>query len=157
MDVKWIYWLAGLLDGEGWFGFQSTPHINISQVDLDIVEKAKSIFGNCPPIKTYHSNNPKHKTKYVLTVNGKLAISWMMTVYPLMSVRRKSQIRNVIIQWKQMTGHLGPGAEISRNNLKNAVQSKRNITLIKALANHRNISFEEAAKELEELKNSSIN
>lgn len=100
MDIKHIYWLAALLDGEGWFGYQVSPCITISQIDLDIVEKAKNIIGDCPPIKTYHSNNPKHKTHYTLTIHGIRSISWMMTVYSLMSVRRKSQIRDVISKWR---------------------------------------------------------
>lgn len=132
-----IYWLAGLLDGEGWFGFQATPHINISQTDLDIVEKAKSIFGNCPPIKTYHSERANRKTKYVLTVNGNLAISWMMTIYPIMSIRRKSQIRNVIEKWKLM---IGISLETRQKNMAKA-------NMVRVLAIAKNISLEEA-KEL---------
>lgn len=34
-------------------------------------------------------------------VNGANAIAWMMTIYKLMSVRRKSKIKEIINKWKQ--------------------------------------------------------
>lgn len=143
INIKQIYWLAGLLDGEAWFGWQATPHITIGQTDLDLVERVKSIIGNCPPIKTYYSDNEKHKTKYRLTINGSLAIQWMMTIYSLMCVRRKSQIRTVIERWKLMPG---TGNVQTESRLKAAKENIAKVNAIKQISKFKKISLEEASK-----------
>lgn len=95
-----IYWLAGFLDGEGSFQNANTPLISINQTDLDLVERVKQIT-NCSNSIGITEANGNRKTLYYFTITGMSAIQWMMTIYPIMSVRRKSQIREIIATWKQ--------------------------------------------------------
>ena len=132
MDTGDIKYLAGLLEGEGYFGIASTPRIQLKMTDEDIVSKARSLMS--PESKIYiHSHaNIKHSTNYTLTINGQLSIEWMMTLYSLMGRRRKEQIREVIHKWK-----LRPGYKHGRLNA-----DKHNLIL--RLAKHEKISFAEA-------------
>jgi hypothetical protein len=102
MNINQIYWLSAFLDGEGYFTFNTTPVITISQTDLDLVIRVKEITKASSSIGTSERSkfNSNHKDAYILTISGMTAIQWMMTIYSLMSVRRKAEIRNVIERWK---------------------------------------------------------
>lgn len=98
-----IYYIAGLLEGEGCFGFYNNcPSIQISMTDLDRIRKAKVILdiNNRNVIRTQLSKSYKHKNRYALSVSGDIAIQWMMTIYSLMGDRRKAKIKEIIEQWK---------------------------------------------------------
>src|SRR5437867_12970466 len=101
--VKDIIWLAGLLEGEGWFGFNQSPRITINMTDLDVIERVRKIFRTNNKITTQNKAR-NYKTSYYLSIFGDQAIQWMMTIYVLMGIRRQSQIREVIIKWKEMSG-----------------------------------------------------
>jgi hypothetical protein len=105
MEINKIYWLAGILDGEGCFRFNGTPHIQLLMTDLDIVERVRSITGTISQIYS-RDRSDNLKRQYHLHINGKKAIEWMMTLYPIMSVRRKEKIREVISQWKDMRNRI---------------------------------------------------
>lgn len=111
IPVKDIAWLAGFLEGEGSFGWYrhsnrgySIANIQVSSTDLDVVQKAAVLFGvkargpynnsrlgfapeNCKPI-------------YKTSVGGKLAIQWLMTLYPFMGARRRERFREILNHWK---------------------------------------------------------
>ena len=95
-----IYWLAGLLEGEGCFYARESnpqPRIILGMTDLDTVSRAKSILGKSGLSPVPRAGN---KTMYYLTVCGKPAIGWMMTLYSLMGSRRRSKIRDIISRWR---------------------------------------------------------
>ena len=104
MNVKItdIHYIAGLLDGEGCFGFYNNcPSIQITMTDLDTVEKARLI------LDVNRTNKIRMQTKgqgrqdqYALSVSGNVAIQWMMTIYSLLSIRRKAKVRDIIEKWK---------------------------------------------------------
>jgi len=96
-----IYWLAGFLDGEGYFGYQHGNIITISQTDLDLVERTKKIMKTNSSIKLTKAKKDNHQDKYTLTVSGTLAVQWMMTLYSIMSLRRKIRIRETLNYWKE--------------------------------------------------------
>jgi hypothetical protein len=93
-----IAWLAGILEGEGTFTFAGpTPTIKIGMTDKDTIEKVKKIIGEDNEISEDEYSN---KTLYIYRVYGYKAISWMMTLYSFMSLRRKEKIKEIIIKWQ---------------------------------------------------------
>lgn len=102
-SIKDIAWLAGILEGEASFGLtnnKKNPCIWIGMSDSDVIEKVKNLID---PSKSIHVHEDKRKEGYKsifkLTFNGTRAVSWMMTIYPLMSIRRKAKIREVLHTW----------------------------------------------------------
>jgi len=102
-DKHEFYYIAGLLEGEGSFGFYSGPTIQIYMTDYEPIRRLRHYMKADVAIrnrKNYSTSQLCKKTQYIFRVHGSLAIQWMMTIYPLMSPRRKEQIRNVITSWK---------------------------------------------------------
>lgn len=101
--LKDIYWLAGLLEGEGTFFFRKTPVISIEMSDKDTIERVKNII--CPSKnqsivdRTLNEDRRNTKITYTISIYGANAIGWMMTIYSLMSKRRKERIKEIIINW----------------------------------------------------------
>lgn len=99
-DPRDIRWLAGLLEGEGWFGYYGTPRMTISMTDKDVVERVSRL--TCKSI-TGPYYGPTRRPVYRVSLNGRLAVEWMMTVYSLMGERRRGAIKTVLAKWK-LTG-----------------------------------------------------
>jgi hypothetical protein len=100
MERKDLYWLAGLLEGEGSFqrpmpSEPKYPRLTLSMNDLDIVQKVGTFFGRKYIYTRKHSNVDWHDTYSTMT-KGKRAIQFMWDLYPLMGERRKQQIENAI-------------------------------------------------------------
>lgn len=126
-----IAWLAGILEGEGTFAFLHTPRISIGMTDLDIIEKVRKIWKTDNKITKDLLRNT-NKERYTIRICGDLAIQWMLTLYSLMGLRRKVKIREVISDWKNMTG--------SHPNQKKRAEC----SIIKNIMKLRKISYEEA-------------
>ena len=97
-----IGYIAGILEGEGSFFYQGrTPYISIDTTDKDVIEKIKDITKT--KCATQVPKNKRNllgvKQMYRIRFGGKNAIEWMMTIYPLMSVRRKEAIKKTIDVW----------------------------------------------------------
>lgn len=93
-----IYWLAGLLEGEGCFSStKGYPSIMVKMVDRDVVERAHKILrpvefridGN--EVKGYGPYDDVRQRQYVAKIVGRRAVGWMMTLYPLMGRRRQAR------------------------------------------------------------------
>lgn len=111
-DIKDIYWVAGLIEGEGCFYLRKRtvegkrtqyrhkryPLITVGMTDRDVIDKLAS-FWDVTVRTTYRYGN--EKTYYTTVIGGKKAIGWMMTLYPLMGKRRREKIREVIKGWKE--------------------------------------------------------
>lgn len=94
-----IYWLAGILEGEGCFSRNNgrTPRIMVSMTDLDVMEHIQRLMGG---IMYYPQLKPNRKQMYALSfTQQRVAAGWMMTLYPLMSKRRQDKIREILLQW----------------------------------------------------------
>ena len=120
LSIKDIYWLAGWLEGEGCFslyqdGNSKQFRIEFSSTDLDIIERVVKIMRTHEKIyerkRTLTNNGTLRKQDYYVHIRGSLAIQWMMTIYSLMGTRRKSKIKEVIIEWKS---YIGNGSQICR-------------------------------------------
>lgn len=98
-----LYWLAGLMEGEGSFmkGPPSMPHqpcVSLQMTDEDIVSKASSLV-NANYFK-YVSKNLSHKDSYKFYVRGLPAVKLMELLKPFMGSRRQAQIEVAINCYK---------------------------------------------------------
>ena len=91
-----IAWLAGLLEGEGWFSVSQKryPLIGLYMTDEDIVAKVASIWN-----KSINKRSNGWRTQ----INGPYAVGWMMTLYPFLGKRRRERIIEVVRFWKETT------------------------------------------------------
>jgi len=87
-----LSWMAGLLEGEGCFMSKDNkyPIVTIALTDLDVLEKAKSIFGG----KIYELKKRKvhWKDAWTWTLRGENAYLLMMQIRNYMGDRRKNKI-----------------------------------------------------------------
>jgi len=103
--MKDLYWLAGLIEGEGCFSWKhrrkgnAYPLINLKMNDLDIVQRAHKIFG-CGCISKGGNNYGMSKDSHQLQIVGQAAIDWMVCLYPMMGKRRKIRILEVFNESK---------------------------------------------------------
>jgi hypothetical protein len=108
LETKNIYWLAGILEGEGTFSVKQslsgkfTPRITIEMSDSDVIDKVKLLMSPATSIGVRKRGESTYKIMYSFSVYGVIAIEWMMTLYPLMSIRRKAKISEVIGIWKTL-------------------------------------------------------
>lgn len=134
MTTHEIYWLAGILEGEGCFTMQPTsPRIQLKMCDEDIIIKARSLMQEDSRIFIIPAEGNR-KTSYRISIHGIRAIEWMMTLYPLMGRRRKEKIREVVKIWK----------EVAPRTATKSVKSES--VLIRRLAKFKNISYDEAKR-----------
>lgn len=100
MTTNDLFWLAGLLEGEGSFmhgppSSPNSPRIAIQMTDEDIIKKVSTFFG----VKYHRVKSPKssaYKPIFVCTVVGKRAINLMLSLKPLMGSRRASKIDGIL-------------------------------------------------------------
>jgi len=97
VTAKDIHWLAGFLDGEGYFGKRKTTiAVSVSQKDEWHIEKTQSLIGGV----RYYRADKRGRKYWRLDAVGSRAAGIMMTVYPLMSPRRQQRIRECLEYWK---------------------------------------------------------
>lgn len=96
-DIE-LGWLAGLLEGEGHFGYDRTQLVHIRMTDEDTILRVKSlierILNLSKPINLL-IQNPGRKNEqdtYGIQTYGATARAVMRLVLPLMGKRRRSQI-----------------------------------------------------------------
>ena len=98
-----LNWIAGIVEGEGCFGYWKTPVIRVHMTDFDIIDRLSAYFKvNINRL----DRKGNRKVSYSVSLYGKDAIGWMLTLWPLMGIRRRSKIEEVLQQWKDK---LGPG------------------------------------------------
>lgn len=90
-----LYWLAGLLEGEGSFvagppSNPGCPQVCLQMVDEDVVARIAKLFAKkywrCVP------KNVRHSPTYKTYLRGLRAVELMHTLRPLMGRRRQGQI-----------------------------------------------------------------
>lgn len=101
-----VTYLAGLFEGEGWFGVNRrtvrgkeylNPGLSIKMVDEDIIYYVKHLIGH----GSIHSTIlPSGKTAYIYSTSGKNAIEFMRLVKPWMGTRREGQINMALQMWE---------------------------------------------------------
>jgi hypothetical protein len=121
-------WLAGLIEGEGCFGWNKSNFgsITIGMSDRDVIERAAVILGKTEKIheRTLRSGAIGKKPLFYVRVTGTRAIGWMMTLYSFMGQRRQEKIRAVLATWAARPpknankSHCVHGHPLSGANLK---------------------------------------
>lgn len=104
--IKEIAWLSGLLEGEGSF-IQSPngyPKITIAMTDRDVIERAAKLFGTrCRgPYEARTPRGERAKPTYRCESAGNRAMSWMMTLWPLLGERRREKIIEISREWRKL-------------------------------------------------------
>lgn len=123
INMKDIYWLAGLLEGEGCFFLNQKkyPEICVHMADKDVLDEVARIMD----AKVYgpYKNVKKWRIRYSVHIRGKKAIGWMMTLYILMKQRRQQKIKEILLLWKSFPGKLtGRSLVWDGNRNKKAVE-----------------------------------
>lgn len=107
-----IAWLAGLLEGEGCFGWRDQrrmrygfPEIALAMTDVDVVMKAARLMGS----KRTTSYQPKgnRKRMYACRVFSTQAADVMESILPYMGVRRSAKVKEVLELWNNRPGRVG--------------------------------------------------
>jgi len=97
-DVE-IAWVAGLLEGEGWFGINGySSVITLVMADLDIIKKFKALIDCNNRITVRPKAFSHHKDTYSIGVCGKQAFILMNLIRPFMGERRGAVIDDVILK-----------------------------------------------------------
>ena len=99
-SAKDLYWAAGFIEGEGSFahyadfkGCQS-HHVSAVQVQREPLERLLSIFGG--RIALNRKQSEKWQQTSTWRVSGGRARGVAMTLYPILSPRRQSQVRKML-------------------------------------------------------------
>lgn len=99
-------WLAGLLEGEGWFGERRgtgrspRPMIALKMCDRDIVERVAKLFGG----KAITKSQPEiGREQFTTRVVGHGAISIMRQILPHMGKRRSETIEMLLWLYEGVT------------------------------------------------------
>ena len=95
IDDADLYWLAGLLEGEGTFlagppSAPRSPAVQVAMVDRDVIERAGRLL--VAAVCVLPSRREGWRTAYCVRVRGMRAVLWMQRLRPLMGTRRTQQI-----------------------------------------------------------------
>lgn len=90
-----LYWLAGLLEGEGTFlhgppSSPTVPVIRVEMTDLDVIERIGAIFART--VQRHRPREAHYKPSYSTTLKGASAVHFMRLLRPVLGVRRQEQI-----------------------------------------------------------------
>ncbi len=102
MHILEVSWLAGLLEGEGWFGTTTqrgrrTPAVQVEMTDRDVVERAASLMG--VGVMDRAQRNPLHSQCFMARVSGNRAADLMTILAGELGHRRSERISGVLSDW----------------------------------------------------------
>jgi hypothetical protein len=103
-----LAWIAGFLEGEGYFGFNNgSVRIVAGQVQRIPLDWCHRMFGgSIRPIPASRWN-PNAKDGWQWTLAGTQAAGLMMTLYPWMSPKRQREIGHALRKWRARPGYTG--------------------------------------------------
>lgn len=130
--IQDLYWVAGLIEGEGHFGLRRQGRdlfIQVAMTDCDVIDRLHSILGF--GIMRKPSLLPSGKTVYCWSVTKQSqAAGLMMTLLPIMGERRAAKIRKCLEAWKakrlrySLHTHCKHGHPFSGDNLNVCLDGK---------------------------------
>lgn len=96
-----LYWIAGLLEGEGCFGCRNTGtkkniFVTCHMTDLDVLKTLQKKIGHGYVNGPYKNGKLEYKLRYMYKVSGALAKELMELLLPLMGNRRSAKIKSLI-------------------------------------------------------------
>jgi len=103
MTKNELYWLAGLLEGEGSFlaGPPSRPHlplVALSMTDEDVVAKVAKLTGYSY-CRSDRGKEKGWKPAYIMSIKGNNAVLLMNMLRPFMGDRRRRQIDRAVASY----------------------------------------------------------
>lgn len=106
MDVRDVHWLAGLLEGEGYFGLVKNrdrwvAHLSLSMTDEDVVARAADLIG--VSVGRTAARRVGWRATYRVAAKGSRALEIMRLVHPLCGERRTTRIDDVLARHEQRT------------------------------------------------------
>ena len=101
ISTRDLYWTAGFLDGDGSFLFSKARNLTVQAVQVQRwpLDKLQRMFGGSISIHPY-PDRPNWQSVHRWTLSTTKAAGLMMTLYPLMTVYRKGQIKKALDGWK---------------------------------------------------------
>ena len=98
-------WLAGIIEGEGWIGFNTTksihrcPCVEVGMVDKDVIARVAGLFGKkvLGPYGPYTTNRQAH---YQAQVYGKDAVRVLKLILPHLGKRRTKAAKKMLKWWE---------------------------------------------------------
>lgn len=106
IDLLDIGWIAGFIEGEGTFGCRGkTVFVSVSQVQKEPIDRLHAMLGG----KVYRieqMDGSRRMAFYKWFVHNEQARGLIMTLFALMSPRRKAQMKAALAPWLR-TGRLG--------------------------------------------------
>ena len=103
-----IGWIAGFLEGEGYFHtvgrLDSTPRVEATQVDIGPIDRLYDRFGGKMWLESrggeYGRQRGQRQPLWRWYAHPSESIQIMMTIWPLVSTKRKEEIEKCINAWK---------------------------------------------------------
>src|SRR3989442_1732658 len=102
-----LYWLAGLMEGEGWFTLdkkngrpgRDSIRIGLTMTDEDVVRRAADI-AQMGHVTGPHDKGPGNKPQWLWRVGRQSDVrSLMADLYPLLGKRRQERCRFLLTYW----------------------------------------------------------
>jgi hypothetical protein len=93
--LKDIAWAAGFIEGEGTFKRGTSMQVCAAQVNPEPLLRLLSLFGGTLTVHTEGDSRGRQRTQ-VWRVSGARGRGFAMTIYSLMSEKRKEQIRGAL-------------------------------------------------------------
>lgn len=109
MSKEEIAWLAGVLEGEGCFGwYKDGPKVALRMNDRDVVERVhRLIRATCSICKIERANGLATVPTYDISTSGHRSIAIMKLVLPWMGSRRSGRIEGILMKWNAMLAASG--------------------------------------------------
>lgn len=108
-------WLAGILEGEGYFHYHGSQIIDLKMTDEDVMIKVKAILdrilGQEVPLDYIIEKHPNKNNIYRIYLSGAKARAAMRLLVPIMGYRRRAQI------WRALNGYKHTKLKISLKDL----------------------------------------
>ena len=104
--IKDLYWLAGIIEGEGTFGYYNSkrnrlayPRVKVKMTDEDVVRKCHEISGVGRVFGPYKADETRKESWSWVVQDQASAGGLMMTLYSLMGKRRQAKIHECLTAW----------------------------------------------------------
>jgi hypothetical protein len=130
-----LFWLAGLLEGEGSFlkpipSAPGQPIASCRMTDLDVVELVATAFGT----SVQANDKGRHRTEFAALLRGARAVEPMTVLRPMMSRRRKQAIDRAVV------GYTPPAPRLSHREVEEICQRRSKRQTISSLARSYGVS-----------------
>lgn len=118
-----VAWAAGFLEGEGTFCNAGSPRVDCGQAQREPLERLVALFGGSLTLRK-KTNGFGSKPIWIWRLYANEAVQVMMTLYVLMSPKRKAEIEAALTRWRdgrmmkvKGTGRCGYGHPLEGDNV----------------------------------------